>query len=64
MDKNIDTVAMLRIYRAVAGPVAKKHVRIALEIIKNNGKFPVGLLKSEVRTWFRVKESLADHGIL
>ena len=35
-----------------------------LEIIKNNGKFPVGLLKSEVRTWFRVKESLADHGIL
>ena len=55
---------MLEIYRAVVGPFAKKHVKIALELIENGGKFPEGLLKSEIRTWFRVKEALKNHGIL
>lgn len=64
MDKNIDPGTMLKIYHAVAGPVAKNNVEKELRIIRNGGKMPPCLMKSEIRTYFRVKERLAEHGLI
>ncbi|WP_290724185.1 hypothetical protein [Fibrobacter sp. UBA2449] len=60
----MDTEQLLKIYRAVAGPVAENNVDKALRIIRNGGKMPPCLMKSEIRTYFRVKERLAEHGLI
>ena len=64
MDKNIDPGTMLKIYHAVAGPVAKNNVEKALRIIRNGGRVAGCFPAEEIRTYFRVKERLAEHGLI
>ena len=61
---NIDIIQLLRIYRAVGGPTAERNVDKAVAIIRNGGKIPGCFPKSEIRTYFRVKERLAEHGLI
>lgn len=55
---------LLKIYRAVAGPVAENNVDKAVSIIKNSGRIPQGVFKNEIRTWQRVKERLKSNGLI
>ena len=61
---DIDNNQLLRIYRAVGGPVAKNNVDKAIAIIKTGGNIPGRFSKSEIRTYFRIKEHLKEHGII
>ena len=61
---NIDTIQLLRIYRAVGGPTAERNVDKAVAIIRNGGKIPGCFPKSEIRTYFRIKERLKEHGLI
>lgn len=62
---DIDNNQLLRIYRAVGGPVAKNNVDKAVRIIRNDGKVVPGMYpKSEIRTYFRIKERLKEHCII
>lgn len=60
----MDNKLMLKIYRAVAGPVADNNVDKAIILIRRKGKLPPGLFKSEIRTWYRIKERLVKAGLL
>ena len=64
MDKNIDLGTMLKIYHAVAGPVAKNNVEKALRIIRNGGRFLDDVGRHDIRTWYRIKERLVKAGLL
>lgn len=61
---DIDNDQLLRIYRAVGGPVAKNNVDKAIAIIKTGGNILGRFPKSEIRTYFRIKERLKEHGII
>ena len=61
---NIDIIQLLRIYRAVGGPTAERNVDKAVAIIRNGGKIPGCFPKSEIRTYFRIKERLKEHGLI
>lgn len=61
---NIDIIQLLRIYRAVGGPTAERNVDKAVAIIRNGGKIPGSFPKSEIRTYFRIKERLKEHGLI
>ena len=60
----MDNETMLKIYRAVAGPVAENNVDKAIILIRRKGDFPPGLFKSEIRTWYRVKARLKEKGLI
>lgn len=61
----VDGFELLRLYEAVGGPVAKSNVEKAVRILKNGGKVVPGMYpKSEIRTYFRIKERLKEHGII
>lgn len=55
---------MLKIYEAVAGPIAENNVNKALRLIKNKGMIPRNVYKSEIRTWYRVKAKLKKQGFI
>lgn len=59
-----DNNQLLRIYRAVGGPVAKNNVDKAIAIIETGGNIPGRFPKSEIRTYFRIKERLKEHGLI
>lgn len=61
---DIDSTKLLRIFRAVAGPVATRNVEKAVAIIKNGGKMPEMVRSDEIRTYFRVKARLKEHGLI
>lgn len=61
---DLDTTQLLRIFRAVAGPVAKSNVDKAVAIIRNGGKVAGRFPASEIRTYFRIKERLKEHRLL
>ncbi len=61
---NVDIIQLLRIYRAVGGPTAERNVDKAVAIIRNGGRIPGCFPKSEIRTYFRIKERLKEHGLL
>lgn len=61
---DLDTTQLLRIFRAVAGPVAKRNVEKALYIIRNGGRVAGCFPADEIRTYFRIKERLKEHGLL
>lgn len=61
---DIDIIQLLRIYRAVGGPTAERNVDKAVSIIRNGGKIPGCFPKSEIRTYFRIKERLKEHGLI
>ncbi len=61
---NLDTTQLLRIFRAVAGPVAKSNVDKAVAIIRNGGRVAGYFPANEIRTYFRIKERLKEHGLL
>lgn len=58
--QQFDSTTLLRIYRAVAGPTQKRHVEMALMLIKNKGVIPVGQNKQEIRTWYRVRNDIKE----
>ena len=62
--ENIDSSKLLKIFRAVAGPVAKRNVEKALYIIRNGGRVAGCFPADEIRTYFRIKERLKEHGLL
>ena len=62
--ENIDSSKLLKIFRAVAGPVAKSNVEKAVAIISNGGKVAGCFPSNEIRTYFRIKERLKEHGLL
>ena len=64
MKTNIDSSKLLRIFKAVAGPVASRNVAKAIAIIQNGGKMPDMVQPDEIRTYFRVKARLKEHGLL
>lgn len=55
---------MLKIYEAVAGPIAENNVNKALRLIKNKGMIPRNVYKSEIRTWYRIKAKLKKQGFI
>ena len=61
---NVDIIQLLRIYRAVGGPTAERNVDKAVAIIRNGGRIPGCFPKSEIRTYFRIKERLKEHGLI
>lgn len=61
---DIDSTKLLRIFRAVAGPVATRNVEKAVAIIRNGGKMPEMVQPDEIRTYFRVKARLKEHGLI
>ena len=61
---DLDTTQLLRIFRAVAGPVATRNVEKAVAIIKNGAKIPEMVRSDEIRTYFRVKARLKEHGLI
>lgn len=61
---DINSTKLLRIFRAVAGPVATRNVEKAVAIIKNGGKMPEMVRSDEIRTYFRVKARLKEHGLI
>ncbi len=64
MKTNIDSSKLLRIFRAVAGPVASRNVAKAIAIIQNGGKMPDMVQPDEIRTYFRVKAKLKEHRLI
>lgn len=62
--ENIDSSKLLRIFRAVAGPVASRNVAKAIAIIQNGGKMPDMVQPDEIRTYFRVKARLKEHRLI
>ncbi len=64
MKTNIDSSKLLRIFRAVAGPVASRNVAKAIAIIQNGGKMPDMVQPDEIRTYFRVKARLKEHRLI
>lgn len=64
MKTNIDSSKLLRIFRAVAGPVASRNVAKAIAIIQNGGKMPEMVQPDEIRTYFRVKARLKEHRLI
>lgn len=60
----MDNEQLLKIYRAVAGPVAENNVDKALIIIHRKGRFPSDVGRHEIRTWYRIKERLVKAGLL
>jgi hypothetical protein len=48
----------------VGGPTAERNVDKAVAIIRNGGRIPGCFPKSEIRTYFRIKERLKEHGLL
>lgn len=58
--QQFDSTTLLRIYRAVAGPTQKRHVEMALMLIKNKGVIPVGQNNPEIRTWYRVRNDIKE----
>lgn len=62
--ENIDSTKLLRIFQAVAGPTAENNVAKALSIIRNGGRVAGCFPASEIRTYFRIKERLKEHGLL
>lgn len=64
MKTNIDSSKLLRIFRAVAGPVASRNVAKAIAIIQNGGKMPDMVKPDEIRTYFRVKARLKEHRLI
>lgn len=61
---DINSTKLLRIFRAVAGSVATRNVEKAVAIIKNGGKMPEMVRSDEIRTYFRVKARLKEHGLI
>lgn len=61
---DIDSTKLLRIFRAVAGPVAKSNVDKAVAIIRNGGKIPSMVTSHEIRTYYRVMARLKEHGLI
>jgi hypothetical protein len=61
---DLDTTQLLRIFRAVAGPVAKSNVDKAVAIIRNGGRVAGCFPADEIRTYFRIKERLKEHGLI
>ena len=64
MKTNIDSSKLLRIFRAVAGPVASRNVAKSIAIIQNGGKMPDMVQPDEIRTYFRVKARLKEHRLI
>lgn len=64
MKTNIDSSKLLRIFRAVAGPVASRNVAKAIAIIQNGGKMPDMVQPDEIRTYYRIKAKLKEHMLL
>ena len=62
--ENIDSSKLLKIFRAVAGPVATRNVAKAIAIIQNGGKMPEMVPPDEIRTYFRVKAKLKEHRLI
>lgn len=60
----MDAKELLKIYRAVAGPVAENNVDKAVSIIKNKGRIPPLVYQDEIRTWQRVKARLKSNGLI
>lgn len=60
----MDNEQLLKIYRAVAGPVTENNVDKALMIIRRAGRFPDDVDRHEIRTWYRIKERLVKAGLL
>ena len=61
---DLDTTQLLRIFRAVAGPIAENNVAKAVSIIRAGGKIPSMVTSHEIRTYFRVKARLKEHGLI
>lgn len=61
---NVDIIQLLRIYRAVGGPTAERNVDKAVAIIRNGGRVAGCFPADEIRTYFRIKERLKEHGLL
>ena len=61
---DINSTKLLRIFRAVAGPVATRNVEKAVAIIKNGGKMPEMVRSDEIRTYYRVMARLKEHGLI
>lgn len=61
---DIDSTKLLRIFRAVAGPVAKSNVDKAVSIIRAGGKIPSMVTSQEIRTYYRVMARLKEHGLI
>lgn len=64
MKTNIDSSKLLRIFRAVAGPVASRNVEKAVAIIRNGGKMPEMVQPDEIRTYYRVMARLKEHRLI
>ena len=62
--ENIDSSKLLKIFMAVAWPVATRNVEKAVAIIKNGAKIPEMVRSDEIRTYFRVKARLKEHGLI
>ena len=62
--ENIDSSKLLKIFRAVAGPVAKSNVEKAVAIIRNGGKVAGCFPAHEIRTYYRVMARLKEHGLI
>ena len=62
--ENIDSSKLLKIFMAVAGPVAKSNVEKAVAIIRNGGKVAGCFPANEIRTYFRIKERLKEHRLI
>lgn len=61
---DLDTTQLLRIFRAVAGPVATRNVEKAVAIIRNGGRVAGCFPADEIRTYFRIKERLKEHRLI
>ena len=48
----------------MGGPTAERNVDKAVAIIRNGGRIPGCFPKSEIRTYFRIKKRLKEHGLL
>lgn len=64
MATNMDPQVLLRVFRAVGGPVSNRNVEKALIIIKNKGILPALIYPEEKRTWYRIKSKLKEHNLL
>lgn len=60
----MDNELLVKIYRAVAGPVAENNVDKALMLINRKGRFPSDVGPHDKRTWYRIKERLVKAGLL
>ncbi len=62
--ENIDSSKLLKIFRAVAGPIAENNVAKAVSIIRAGGKIPSMVTSHEIRTYYRVMARFKEHGLI